>query len=255
VTVYGGGSPYPPPGSGQPPYGQPGYGQAPVPPPPEKKKPRVNLTVVAAVVAVVLVVAAVVQGATVQQIGFGPFSVSFGRSDTGNGSANGSGSGNNPGSQPSGSGSASTPGGGGSDGSGSGSGNGSGTQVAGDASVTGPWKATRVSLTIVVSQVDRQSGHLRLHVEMTNTGDGEIDLPLFGNCVATDDKGTTYNADPNASSTPVFTVAGQNTVTGIIEFTPTVTAGATTLKLTFNTIFGFGSPGGSISVTGIALPQ
>jgi hypothetical protein len=201
----------------------------------------------------------VIQGATVQEIGFGPFTVSFGKPNSGNAS------GNNNGSQPSGNGSGNNAGNGtgngagnGTGGSGNGSGDGSGTgsnPVSGDATISGNWSGTRGSVVVAVTQVDVQQGHLRLHIKVTNNGSDAIDLPLFGYCNATDDKDTTYNADPQASSMPEFNAPANGFVTGIIELSPTVTAGATTLKLNFTQIFGFGSPGGGVSVSGIPIPH
>jgi hypothetical protein len=197
-----------------------------------------------------VIVAAVIQGATVQQIGFGPLSVSFAKPDSG-GNANPPPGGNtgNTNTGNNNTGNTNTTG------DGSTGGSNVGNQTSGDLTVKGSWTGTHVSLTMQVTEVDLQDGHIRLHVKVTNDGEDTVNLPLFGYFTATDDKDTTYSADTGTSSTAVFDVPAGGFATGIIQLTPRATAGATTLKISFTTIFGLRAPSGGISVSGIPIPH
>lgn len=229
-----------------PPYGQP-YGQVAAPPPPKEKKSGGinNGTKIAIAVFVAVVIAAIVQGATVQQIGFGPLSVSFGKTDanTAGGGTNTGNTGNtNPGSGTNGAGNTGN----------NGSGNTGSTGASADATVSGNWSGSHGDLTLTVTQVDVTSGELKVHVSAQNSGSDSIALPLYGNCTALDDKGTTYQADAFGSNWAT-NVPGNGTLTGTITFTQHVTSGASSFSLSFANIFVLG--GGSITVDGIPVPH
>lgn len=215
-------------------YGAPNPHHSPPPRPSASKHPGTSTaTKVTLGLAVLLVVTAVIQGATVQQIGFGPFSVSFAKKDAGP----------QPTTPPHGSRTVPNPT----------SGLSTPPQPT-NASTTGTWTATRVTVVVTVSQVDVEGGHVRLHTKVTNNADESIELPLFGYFTASDNTGRTYTANQENSDW-AMTCPGSGFLTGVIELNSTISPEATMLSISFTEIFGFGAPQGGVTVTGIPVPQ
>lgn len=182
---------------------------------------------------VALVAAAFIQGLTVQQIGFGPFSVSFTNKNDGGGSHPGDGT-NPDQSRPS---------------------DGTGNQThPSDASTSGTWSQTRANLTVTVTQVDVQGGYIQLHTKVDNAGDQPLTLPLFGDFTASDNAGHTFTADPFASQWS-DTAPAHGTLSGIIRLQQSVTSAATSLSISFTTVFGQDAPSGGITVHDIPVPH
>jgi hypothetical protein len=119
---------------------------------------------------------------------------------------------------------------------------------------TGPWSAQRGDLTLTVTEVENQGGHLVLHASAKNDSAGTMDLPLFGNFVATDNTGHTYQAADFSSDWPI-TVPSGVIVSGTIELSDLAQPGATSLDASFATVFGQFAPPGGITVKGIRLPD
>jgi hypothetical protein len=117
--------------------------------------------------------------------------------------------------------------------------------------ITGSWSQTSGPLTLTITEVQLAGGVLQLHAKAVNASSSAIDLPLFGNCVATDNTGATYQADPNSPWT--IEVPPGQFVTGVIDFNGPVAAGAKTLAVSFATIYGTFAPG--ITVTGVPVPR
>jgi hypothetical protein len=236
VTVYGSpqGSPYgPPPSHGSP------------PPPPPKRSLGDILTKVLWGLFFLVVLGAIVQGATVQEIGFGPLTVSFGHKADSS-SAGNTGSGTNPstntlpiGQPPAGNGSGNN-------------GSGNDQPATSDTSVTVNRSVTRGDTMLQVSQVDIQDGHLLIHAKVTNNSNESISLPLYGYFVANDDKGGTYTADPFSSQWAAQVPAG-GSITGTIQLKERVNPSATRLTISFTTIFGLGASGDGITLRDIPL--
>jgi hypothetical protein len=219
--------------------GPPGYWQQ---PPPRKSRTGLVAAVIVASVAV-LVLAVVIVGASAHWISFGSSSsdTSAGNStDNGSGTNNGAGGSNNAA--------------GANAGGNSGANTGGGAQPAQNPIITGAWSGTLGQVTVLVNKVEVRQGYVGLYVKVTNNGNSETDLPLFGYFNATDNLENTYNFDIN-NSTRVFMVGGGSFVTGLIVLTPQAPAGATTLKITFTTIFGLDAPRGSLSVSNIPIPH
>ena len=182
----------------------------------------------------VLVIIALIQGLVVHKIGFGPLSVEFGSSETVPGTpSTAGGPGSGPGPQP----------------------DAKETDFDKAKSVTGSWKKTNGTLTLEVVRVDQQDGRIRLTVKARNTGGNAINLPLFGNFVATDDTSRTYDARFGPDTEWPQNVPGGQTVTGPIDLDGTVGDGARKLSISFSIILGFNAPFGSITVPGIPIPR
>jgi hypothetical protein len=187
-------------------------------------------------------------GASMHWISFGSSKTSTSASpgtNTGPGTANGPGGSNNA---------AGTNTSGGNSGGGNTGANPGGAQPVQNPSITGAWSNSLGHVTVLVNRVEVRQGSVGLYVKVTNTGNSEVDLPLFGYFNATDNLENTYNED-DRNSTPVFTVGGGSFVTGLIVLTPRVASGATTLKINFTTIFGLDAPRGSLSVSNIPIPH
>jgi hypothetical protein len=105
-----------------------------------------------------------------------------------------------------------------------------------------------------VNRVEVRQGYVGVYLKVTNNSNSEIDLPVFGYFNATDNLENTYNADLN-NSTHVFQVGGGSFVTGLIVLAPQAARGATTLTITFTTLFGLNAPRGSLSVSNIPIPH
>ncbi|HET8682142.1 MAG TPA: hypothetical protein VFM54_09740 [Micromonosporaceae bacterium] len=110
-------------------------------------------------------------------------------------------------------------------------------------------EASAGDLTLKVTGVEVTSRVTKVSVTAVNRGDEAIALPLFGNCTFSVD-GQTLQAAAQHSEWATTVGAGVQ-VTGVIAFSGTPPASATTASLTFASIFVLG--GGSITVRRIAL--
>jgi hypothetical protein len=124
----------------------------------------------------------------------------------------------------------------------------------GAAVVDGSWIGTRGGVSVEVTRVENQSGHLRIDAAVTNDTGDAVTIPLFGNAAAVDESGRAYEASAFDSDWPQSVASGQ-TVRGTIEFEGRYESGrGGTLDLTFATLFGFDAPRGSLSIEGIERP-
>jgi hypothetical protein len=107
---------------------------------------------------------------------------------------------------------------------------------------------------VTITETDNQDGHVQLHATIANGSAHALTLPLYGDFVAVDDVGTTYNAN---SFAPGWhdTVPGGSTITGTIELSELINQQAKRLDISFTTVFGESAPEGGISVKGITLPS
>jgi hypothetical protein len=106
----------------------------------------------------------------------------------------------------------------------------------------------------LVTQVDNQGGHIRLHAKATNNSDAAMNLPLFGYFNASDNTGVTYQASIANSEWPA-SVGANGSVTGTIELQNTIPTSAANLAITFTVVFGQFAPQGGITVQGIKVPH
>lgn len=127
------------------------------------------------------------------------------------------------------------------------------TQVA-TRPITGDWRQQSGQLTLAISEVDNQGSTLQLHMKAINGSAAEMDLPLYGYFVATDDNGKTYTSEIDNSSWAT-TVPANGFITGIVVLSGAPSASAKTLAVSFTTVFGQYAPGGGITVSGIPIPQ
>jgi hypothetical protein len=109
-------------------------------------------------------------------------------------------------------------------------------------------------LKLVISQVDFQGGVLQLHIKAINDSAAEMELPLYGNFVATDNSGATYTADAFGSDW-AGTVPAGGFITGIVNLAKTPPASAKTLDVSFATVYGQYSPDGGITVHGVPISR
>ncbi len=123
----------------------------------------------------------------------------------------------------------------------------------GSHTVEGSWTGARGDVSVEVTQVEDQGGHLRVRATVINGTNDALTLPLFGNASAVDESHRSYQASPSDSDWPDNVASGQS-VSGTIEFVETYTAGGGTLDLTFAHLFGFDAPSGSLTVAGITRP-
>lgn len=172
-----------------------------------------------------LFVALVIQGLTVHKIGFGPLSIEFGERAKGGGTNGGGGP---PADLP----------------------------FDQAKTVTGSWKTTKGKVTLEVVQVDQQDGWVRVTARVRNGGGNAVNLPLFGNFVASDNTDTGYG--PRITSVDTGWTpdgpAGQ-TLRGVIILDKQVPPGAKTLTVSFTHVLGFGAPSGGITVSGVPVPR
>ncbi|MGH3858894.1 hypothetical protein [Actinokineospora sp.] len=172
-------------------------------------------------------VALVIQGLTVHKIGFGPLSIEFGEKAKSGGGTNGGG-------------------------------NGAPADVLFDQAktITGSWKTTKGKVTLEVVQVEQQDDWVRVTARVRNGGGNAVNLPLFGNFVASDDTDTAYSAritSMNTGWTPDVP-AGQ-TLRGVIVLDKQVPPSAKALTVSFTHVLGFGAPSGGITVSGVPVPR
>jgi hypothetical protein len=121
-------------------------------------------------------------------------------------------------------------------------------------STTGDWSHQNGKLKLAISRVDLQGGVLHLHMKAINDSAAEMNLPLYGNFVATDNSGVTYTADAFGSDWS-GTVPSGGFITGIVNLVGTPSASAKTLKVSFTDIYGQYAPGGGITVDGVPVPR
>lgn len=119
--------------------------------------------------------------------------------------------------------------------------------------ITGNWSQQNGPLTLAISEVDRQSASLRLHMKATNNSAAEIDLPLFGYFVATDDTGQTYQSTD--SSNWAITVPAGGFITGTVTLNRALPPNATRLNVSFTTVFGQDAPNGGITIHDVPIPK
>lgn len=172
-------------------------------------------------------VALVIQGLTVQKIGFGPLSIEFGERAKSGGGTNGGG-GSAPDDLP----------------------------FDQAKTVTGSWKTTKGKVTLEVVEVEQQDGWVRVTARVRNGGGNAVNLPLFGNFVASDNTDSGYGpriAGLDTGWTPDVP-AGQ-TLRGMIILDKQVPPGAKTLTVSFTHVLGFGAPSGGITVSGVPVPR
>lgn len=123
----------------------------------------------------------------------------------------------------------------------------------------GPWRgqAGRLEISVekveVISRVgDRKI--LRLHLSASNQTGDSITLPLFGNFIAIDDNGQSYEADHLISNWPKAIPPGE-TLSGSIDLKDSVPEGVSSMRISFSNIFGaLELVGESITVSGITVP-
>lgn len=131
--------------------------------------------------------------------------------------------------------------------------------TSGSTQLTGDWEGQTSALTLAVTQVDNDNGTLTLHANVTNGSSDSITLPVYGYLVASDNLGTTYQGDPEASNwgtQGTLNVPSNSTESGTIQLSPLAPAGATSLKVTFTSIFGsLQYVGASLSVSGVPVPH
>jgi hypothetical protein len=128
------------------------------------------------------------------------------------------------------------------------------TQQATTRPITGDWRQQSGQLTLVISEIDNQGSALQPHMKAINGSAGEMDLPLYGYFVATDDHGKTYTSEVDNSDWAT-TVPANGFITGTVVLSGAPSASAKTLAVSFTTIFGQYAPGGGITVSGIPIPQ
>jgi hypothetical protein len=117
----------------------------------------------------------------------------------------------------------------------------------------GPWSGTNDGLTLEVGRVVRKAdGTFEIDATVDNQTGESLSLPLFGNFVASDDLGESYEADPFASDWPDSFPSGQR-VSGTITITEQVSQDATTLFISFPNVIGSFEVD-SIEVEDIVLP-
>jgi hypothetical protein len=127
------------------------------------------------------------------------------------------------------------------------------TTSGGDLVSDGPWSNTVGGLTLVVDRVVRKGdGSLEIDATVDNQTGDAISLPLFGNLVAGDDLGGSYEADAFGSDWPETFPTGRVT-SGTIRIDQPVSREATTLSIDFGRVFGTFDVD-SIGVVGIELP-
>jgi hypothetical protein len=128
------------------------------------------------------------------------------------------------------------------------------TQQAATRPITGDWRQQSGQLTLVISEVDNQGSALQLHMKAINGSAGEMDLPLYGYLVATDDNGKTYTSEIDNSDWATA-VPANGFITGTVVLGGAPSASAKTLAVSFTTVFGQYAPDGGITVSGIPIPR
>lgn len=117
--------------------------------------------------------------------------------------------------------------------------------------LAGPQMARAAGLSLRIEDVEHTAHFTRVELVGQNRGSATVTLPLFGNCVLSDDEGATLEADPFRSDWADSLAPGTRR-RGIIIFPGHLTAASTTASFSCATVFGPGG-GGSITVTGLRL--
>jgi hypothetical protein len=123
----------------------------------------------------------------------------------------------------------------------------------------GPWKGQvgRLELTVDKVELVSQIGDkkiLRFYLTVNNQSGDTLRLPLFGNFLAIDSNGQTYQADSQISQWPESIPAGL-VVTGSIDLVDPVPQAVSDMKIHFATIFGAVEfVGKSVTVSDIEVP-
>jgi hypothetical protein len=92
-------------------------------------------------------------------------------------------------------------------------------------------------LTLRVDQIEEGTGNFRVHMTATNRTGDRLSLPLFGYFNVVDDLGNQYEASPFSSTFP-HDVAPGATISGYANMTSSLNSKASTVKVTFTTVFG-----------------
>ncbi|AHH96431.1 hypothetical protein GCM10010174_75660 [Kutzneria viridogrisea] len=120
-------------------------------------------------------------------------------------------------------------------------------------SVRGRWEGSLGAVKLAVTQVDAANGLVTLHLEAVNNSPVTVMLIAPGNFTATDDRGTTYHAAAILTGWPYLVQSGQ-TAKGTIKLDMPLTAGATSLSVSFDSVIG--SPVyGPLTVEDVGLPR
>lgn len=197
----------------------------------KKGVPWLGLAIVAAVLVIALV-----QGLTIQEVGIpGVASIKFAERASTTGGEEPPSTGDRSDSAPTGGDTGTT------------------TGSTGQGAIEGSWTGSRGDVTVEVTKVENQGGHLRIHATVTNGTNEAVTLPLFGYTSAVDESHRSYKPSPSDSDWP-DSIAGGQSVAGTIEFVERYRAGGGTLDLTFSQLFGFDAPSGSLTVSGIQRP-
>ncbi|MFE4967575.1 hypothetical protein [Streptomyces sp. NPDC056660] len=130
------------------------------------------------------------------------------------------------------------------------------SQGSNNKTIKGNWWNKRGSLKVTVSQVDNESGHIRLHIRVDNGYPNAVELDDAGGYfVAHDDRGHSYNGNYFASQWPATVPAG-GPMWGVIELEGFIQPGARHLSISFTHTFSdsFDAPD-NIGVDNISLPS
>jgi serine/threonine protein kinase len=120
--------------------------------------------------------------------------------------------------------------------------------------IRGPWSQQVGPLTLIVIRIDRSANSLKLHMRAVNSASGEIILQVPDNFVATDNTGHTYPVNPFGNWTE--DVPPGQFVTGTVTLPQAPPAHATSLTVSFSSVFVYGQPPpGGITITGIPIPK
>ncbi|MFE2539031.1 hypothetical protein [Actinacidiphila glaucinigra] len=142
------------------------------------------------------------------------------------------------------------------DGRGSGGQGGGGGTSGGNKTVSGKWFGKRGSLTVTVTKVENEGGHIRLYVRADNGYSEEVRIPLFMHFIANDDTGHSYtNAMP---SDWAETVPAGDFYSGVIELEGFVEPNARSLTtVSFNQLYGPMSltASGGVKIHDVPLPR
>ncbi|MET8648227.1 hypothetical protein [Streptomyces sp. NPDC004675] len=118
----------------------------------------------------------------------------------------------------------------------------------------GSWPGKRGDLTVTVTQVDNEAGHIRLHIRVDNGYSEAVQLTSAGYFVANDDAGNSYDGDYFHSKWSGQVPAGGH-MGGVIELKGFVEPEARSLSISFTQIFGSLDAPDSITVYNIPIPR
>jgi hypothetical protein len=123
----------------------------------------------------------------------------------------------------------------------------------------GPWKGQvgRLELSVdrveIISQVQDKK-ILRFYLSVNNQSNNAINLPLYGNFLAIDSNGQSYQADNQTSNWPK-SIPAATVITGSIDLVDPVPNTISVMSINFSTIFGAVEfVGKSITVPNIEVP-